>query len=333
MFSRKDADLVNRMQKGYPHIISIVDISHCINLVCQYALKKFPSDPITMIKLVCSHFSRSSLRKIKFNEIQKRFSEDEFPERQILGYTPTRWSSLFQAIQRILSLWEPLEIYFDENKEFEHIILNFNDESRDILELLLCLLDKLNTLTIYFQNPELDFSKAYSKVKQAFCVWAQSIIKSEYSDFEALMSIPMDNETKLEPFLKSNEDFKAEFLKKYPLFDVLKVTKGYAYVERLCDIAREFIISALQKMREKLPFKDVFLENCQVVSLNNFNSEKWMNLAGRFSNIIGPKDLTSFIHEPESFEFEFVTLQTEFRKANNTIVYWGSVQGYPNMKS
>ena len=73
MYSRKDAELVNRMQKEYPHIISIMDISHCINLVCQYALKKFPSDSITMIKLVCSHFSRSSLRKIKFNEIQKRF--------------------------------------------------------------------------------------------------------------------------------------------------------------------------------------------------------------------------------------------------------------------
>ena len=85
-------------------------------------------------------------------------------------------------------------------------------------------------------------------------------------------------------------------------------------------------------MREKLPFKDVFLENCEVVSLNNFNSEKWVNLAVRFLNIIVPKDLTSFIHELESFEFEFATLQTEFRKANNTIVYWGSVQGYPNMK-
>jgi len=32
-------------------------------------------------------------------------------------YTPVRWLSFREALERILKLWEPLKIYFDENKD------------------------------------------------------------------------------------------------------------------------------------------------------------------------------------------------------------------------
>ncbi len=63
MFSTRDAGLSNRLQREFGHVVIATDISHNFNLICNSALKKFPAEPLSLIRKICSHFSRSSYKR------------------------------------------------------------------------------------------------------------------------------------------------------------------------------------------------------------------------------------------------------------------------------
>jgi len=85
-------------------------------------------------------------------------------------------------------------------------------------------------------------------------------------------------------------------------------------------------------MHEKLPFKDTFLENCEVLTFKSFNYEKWMALAKRFNNIIEPHNFTSFSHEVKSLKHEFTLLQSRHNDSSNVLVFWDSLKDYPSIR-
>ena len=66
MLSLKDKGLANRLKADYKHIITAHDFCHCFNLISKSCLDHFPQDILNFLSDICSHFSRSSLRKIQF---------------------------------------------------------------------------------------------------------------------------------------------------------------------------------------------------------------------------------------------------------------------------
>jgi len=75
------------------------------NLIAQYSLEKFPSEILSLIKNICSHFRGSGLRRAKFNRVQKDLGKKESETKQILAYSEKKWTSLLTATQRIREMW------------------------------------------------------------------------------------------------------------------------------------------------------------------------------------------------------------------------------------
>lgn len=113
--SGSEQGLCSRLLRDYPYAVSINDFSHLYHLIFKHALKSFPGEVLSLVKDICSHFGRSIQRKNKLLSIQEKLKMK--PILKPPKYTPVRWLSFREALERILKLWEPLKIYFDENKD------------------------------------------------------------------------------------------------------------------------------------------------------------------------------------------------------------------------
>ena len=102
MFSEREKGLSNRLKTAYPHIIVSTDLAHNFNLICKYALKKFPDNITKLVKQISKHFSRSLLRRATLKGYQKDLAEKDFEVfLKVLTFTESRWSTFLNASQRI----------------------------------------------------------------------------------------------------------------------------------------------------------------------------------------------------------------------------------------
>jgi len=131
------------------------------------------------MKKISSHFSKSVSSKEKFKNLQERFFEDSTGKAyQIPKYFSTRWTSLFRAIHRIFNVWESLEHCVVENPDVD--FEGLTEENRVFLELLRCLLDKLNGLVVYFEQENFDYAYIIPKLQRTYKFWGQYILKEEF---------------------------------------------------------------------------------------------------------------------------------------------------------
>ena len=152
MISEGEAGVQERLKRDFPYIFAVHDYAHVFNLVMEKAMSKFPANILSLIRKICSSFSKSSQKKAKFIEIQETM---ELKPLRVLKYVDTRWSSLYYSVDRILTLHVPLQVYFDQyGGSMQNDSLN---ESNILyLQLLECLLKKLNDYCIFFQREDLN---------------------------------------------------------------------------------------------------------------------------------------------------------------------------------
>ena len=110
------------------YIFELKDPCHGLNLSISNSLKKLPKEIMNFIRKIHAHFS-SPQRRAKLNNIQRRLSLKEL---SFVKYVPTRWLSLESCLQRLIELWEPLQIYFDEN--LKELSKNFQESSDEEIE-------------------------------------------------------------------------------------------------------------------------------------------------------------------------------------------------------
>ena len=163
--SGSEKGLASRLKDKYPQIIVANDFSHCFNVITKHALEKYCKESISLVTRMCAYFSKSSLRRAKFREIQEIFTEGlNVDVLNVLSYVETRWTSLFNSINRILVLWESLENYFSEFQEDSPPLTTKN---RLYLELLSCLLQRLNSHIEFFENNNRDYSTFIGKLSES----------------------------------------------------------------------------------------------------------------------------------------------------------------------
>jgi len=110
--SGKNEGLGKRISRDYPHAAISNDISHIYNLIAKHSRSSLSSDIIEAVKSISSHFGLSCQRQSKLRKIQK--ANECTNILGMLNYTETRWLSLTQCINRILDLWDYLQIYFEK---------------------------------------------------------------------------------------------------------------------------------------------------------------------------------------------------------------------------
>ena len=134
----------NRFLQDFNYLFIVHDYAHAFNLVIEEAVSKFPGEVLNVVNGICSFFSRSPQQKAKFYRFQAKTSNK--PPLEVRRYTPKRWSSLKECLDRILELETPLTAFFmkygtSSQKEYlkkEHLLY---------LKMLSCLLGKLHFYT------------------------------------------------------------------------------------------------------------------------------------------------------------------------------------------
>jgi len=193
------------------------------------------------------------------------------------------------------------------------------------LELLRCLLDKLNGLVVYFEQENFDYAYIIPKLQRTYKFWGQYILKEEFLELESLFSVPTKDMQKFQTYLKSDEEFIETFNEKYDSFQVYEQRLGKEFLSKLYQVAKDFIVEAFIKMKEYLPLQDEMLLNCEVLSMTKMDKQKWFGLAKFFSNIVKSSEFISFQHQMELFEEEYGALKEEFSKTSNKLTFWNSL--------
>jgi len=92
-----------------PDIIAAHCNDHILHNCAKNALKLLSFDVENFVMKVYSEFSNSAMRRHELKECFD-FFESEFHE--VIRHVPTRWLSLFRALDRVLAGWMPLKSYF-----------------------------------------------------------------------------------------------------------------------------------------------------------------------------------------------------------------------------
>ena len=99
-----------------PEIIAAHCNDHILHNCAKNALKLLSFDVENLVLKISSEFSNSAMRRQELKDCFE-FYESEF--REVIRHVPTRWLSLFSALDRILLSWMPLKTYFLSREEEE----------------------------------------------------------------------------------------------------------------------------------------------------------------------------------------------------------------------
>jgi len=163
------------------------------------------------------------MRRARFKEVQLELQEKGVTDiRPILKYSPSRWSSLFEASERIKLLWFSLEKYFDEIPN-KRSLPDLSQKNNLYLDLLCSLLKRVNSHLVFFQDDNHDYSRIMPKIRETFCLMSELILKKQNSQnedaisrFDYLIRLPFQDHNAIEPHLLTDIDFRSGFLNKFP---------------------------------------------------------------------------------------------------------------------
>jgi len=163
MIIKKGTVVTNRYETELPHLIVVQDYCHSLNLFLQDCLKKFPCKFIKIVEDIPPIFRYSATKTNRLVDFIKDKTADSKVER-ILKYVPTRWTSFYECLGRIVELSEPLITFFkDEGTENQKRLLR--SHNLKILMLLHTLLGKLNSIIKDFEKENLDMMTVVRKLK------------------------------------------------------------------------------------------------------------------------------------------------------------------------
>lgn len=126
MISTGDSGATNRLRDRMSHIIVTHDLCHSLNLMLKHTLAVFPQECILAVEKICQSFAqsplksaqlRSLIKELKLREKEKGidFTSDNQKTR-VLRFVPSRWSSFFDSLQRVIELEFPLKTYYEKVK-------------------------------------------------------------------------------------------------------------------------------------------------------------------------------------------------------------------------
>jgi len=177
------------LEKEYPHIICREDLSHKFNLICKALVKKLPSDFMQIIGNITSYFRSSCQRRYKLRAIQESLNKSSILD--IIKYTEVRWLSLSQCLNRILDLWEPLKICFEQSKEFEELE-RLSTKNHLQIRIVADLLSYIIHYNLIFQKSDMLFDEIILTLEESLRVFGNLVFEKQFTHQEILDLLPED---------------------------------------------------------------------------------------------------------------------------------------------
>lgn len=327
--------LATRLQEKFPYILACNDISHIFNLICKYCVKSYPNSIIEIIQDICSHFSYSCQRRARFKKIREDVDPEAFHD--ILRYTPVRWLSLSKCLNRIIDLWASLKAYFNkygDESEKEY----FSQENELYLRNLNDIIDFLAHYNIEFQKELKLYDSISEDLEESFLIFAKMVVVGDKKllPFDEMIKIPFENTANsntLTPLLLDLKGFIARWLEDHPHLKELAKALPDKTQEKVFEDTKKVILTVLSQMKKRLPFRQNFIKESQVIFLKEWNIDSWKMLVDRFTNMISLNEVRHFHNELKRFEINFFRHAEEHKKSGKTpLETWYSLSNqYPYM--
>jgi len=147
--------------------------------VLRDSLDSFPVDYRKIIETVSKTFSYSPQRNDLLRECIAKLQNTD-PELDIVAikqYVPTRWTSIKDCLDRILRLWSPLKLYFEENAQNEAEKKLFTPHNLCMLKLLQSLTTVLTQMIKEFEVNNLEILEIVKMLKEHLISIAKFVLK------------------------------------------------------------------------------------------------------------------------------------------------------------
>ena len=303
----EEKGLAGYLHDDFEHVFFFNDLCHIYNLICKDSLKIFPDNIIKIVKAIGSHFNHSNQRKF----VLKQMQEQSKPALNVLSYTPVRWLSLTESLERILKLWEVLKEYFLKYGE-ENEIEFFTSENEFYMKNMFILLEQLMEYNTYFQKTNIRYDEVFYKISESFLVFAQDVLLPEHQGkgLEHCLGLDWRNKDEIEKYLIKDEDFIKNWINMYKgIKEVMPQVEKQTAISILLTV-KKFIIEVLCQMKERLPYETPVLKASLEIFFTSeaFNRLSWRFLADSFPNIIYTEE------ENRLFEGELKRISTHYSR-------------------
>ncbi|KAM4722874.1 uncharacterized protein WCC33_009052 [Rhinophrynus dorsalis] len=134
----KNCSVYKKLKDAQPHLIKANCNCHVLHNTAKYALKPLSFDVENLVLKVFNEFSCSAKN---VSELKTCFEFVHQEYHKVLRHVPTRWLSLFAAIDRLLLDWEAIKVYFLQcgEEECHPVIWSFIKDQQDALSTTLTL--------------------------------------------------------------------------------------------------------------------------------------------------------------------------------------------------
>ena len=182
----QNTSVAARLKQLVPNLFVLGCTSHSINLCAQKACTELPSYFEPMLRNIYSYIMSSPKRIKEFEKIQELLDDKIL---KILKLCETRWSATEYVTQRILSLHDPLKIYFgfimnsddadSEKCKYVYECLN-DDRTLPLLNFLNFILPIVNNMNRLFQSESSQIFRLRSSMENLFRTVADCFIKDSH---------------------------------------------------------------------------------------------------------------------------------------------------------
>ncbi|XP_050298659.1 uncharacterized protein LOC126737704 [Anthonomus grandis grandis] len=173
---------------------------HSLHLCSSAACTKLPKSVEEFVRSLYNHFSNSAKRIADFEQFQ--FFIDLKPHK-MLRPSQTRWLSLQAVVDRVLTVWEALKLYFTnfifetkiDSLHVDGILLEHLKNPIYILYLLFLsyILNVINSMNLIFQSENTQSQNLYSKFTSTYKTILKNYIKKDITNNMQLSKINTAN--------------------------------------------------------------------------------------------------------------------------------------------
>ena len=291
--------VVSRIVKANSYCLTIKCNCHSCALAVSHACAKLPRNLEQVVKEVYKYFALSSKRCNKFKEFQD-FTESQ--QHRMLRFYSIRWLSFGSCIERILSQWDALKLYFTSQYFVDRLQTSqflYEQLSDNIPKLYFAFLSYIipvvNKLNVIFQYESPAIHKLHSDCTLAYKVILSCFIKPVLLKGDVSLIDPTNSANHL-PLTQLYMGVKATKL-------IASVSFKEAAKEKVTECfqrCKEFLVHLCRQLKIRLPLNNPVIQDLKFLDPQKATSETIASIAhvaARFSNIIPAKELQSLDQE------------------------------------
>ena len=336
--------LITLLREKNQNFFDLNDPCHSLNLVIKNSLCKLSTDIKTFVIKIHSYFT-SPQRKALLAKIQ---DENNLATKKLKRYVKTRWLSFGNSLERLVDIWESLQIYMEYMNKNKQVDKKSKSEDEEIVEidykwffdllnnesfkvqinLLTYIINKLNHFNTTFQNQSLEIQNLKILTNECYKTILKIIVplaKITNENFSKFPTLDWEKEEIQSLWFMKKEEFIAhisEIPRCSRLSNLSSKEKDQVY-----KMFVSFLSKMLNLMAKYLPLQDKVIDMLDFVDLKGefeVNEEKILKFNKMFNVIKDPDEVEEL--KQELTKMSSLNSGTYRREAKNSVNLWDLVE-------